>query len=108
MRRRIVKELQHERVAFERLLHDAALHAYAPAMDEPHFAEPRYVRLRHILLDDRGDVARCESVEVQRAFDGNLKGLALSGVEGVLILHFVSSGGRGVSRVRPTACRNGR
>lgn len=93
MRRGIVKKLQHERVAFEDVLHDAALDAYAPAVDEPYFAEPRGVRFRHIVFDDRGDVARCEGVEVQRAFDGNLNGLALSRIKGVLILHLVRVSG---------------
>lgn len=64
MRRGIVRKLQHERMAFERLLHDGALDAYAAAVDEPHFAEPRCVRCRHIFLDDRWDVSRCERVEV--------------------------------------------
>lgn len=89
MRCGIVKNLHNERVPFKRLPHDGALNACSASVDESQFPESRCMRFRHILLDDRWDVGRCERVEVQRRFDGDSKGLVVTGVEGVLILHFV-------------------
>jgi hypothetical protein len=87
MRRLIVKKLQHERVPLQRLLHDAALHSRAPAVNQANVAQPGGVCFIQVLFDDRRDVARCEGVQVEGPFDGNPQRLALSGAEGVLILH---------------------
>lgn len=92
MRRRIVKKLQHERVTFQRLLHDAALYADAAAVDEAHFAESCRMRFVHVVLDDRWNVSRGERVQVERVFDGDPERSVLRGVEGVLILHFAWPG----------------
>lgn len=81
---RIVPKLQHERVPLERLLHDAPLNAAAAAMDEANLRQPSLVRLVDVLFDHRRDVARCESVEVETAFDGY--------PDRVLILHRYRAG----------------
>jgi hypothetical protein len=87
MRRWIVKKFHYERVPFERLLHDAPLHSCPPAMDEPYLAQAGGVGFIQVLFDDRRDVARREGVEVEGSFDGDPQRPALSGAEGVLILH---------------------
>ena len=87
MRRLIVKKLQHERVPFECLLHDAPLDAGSAAVNKPHLAHSRRVCFIHILFDDGGDVARREGMEIEGAFDGNAERLTLIGAGGVLILH---------------------
>ena len=87
MRRRIVKKLQHERVPFQGLLHDAALHPCPAAMDEPHLMQAGGVSLVQVLFDDGRDVAGRKGVKVEVPFDRNPKRPALSGAEGVLILH---------------------
>ena len=87
VRRGVVEKLQHQRMPLEGLLDDPALDAGAPSMDEPHVAEARRVCFIQILFDDGGDVARGEGVQIEDTFDGNPQGPALSGVEGVLILH---------------------
>ena len=79
MRRRIVKKFQHKWVPFERLLDDAALHPQPAAMDESDLAESCRVRFVDVLFDNRRDVRRRKSVEVEGALDGD--------VERVLILH---------------------
>jgi hypothetical protein len=79
MRGRIVKKFQHERVAVERLLHDATLDDCPSAMDEPYLAQSGGVRFDEVLFDDGRDVSRGEGVEVEDAVDGD--------VEWVLILH---------------------
>lgn len=88
MRCRIVEKLQHEGVPLEGLLHDATLHAHSAAMNDPHFTKSCRMRLVDVLFDDRGDIARREGMQVELAFNGDSQRLALSGVEGVLILHF--------------------
>ena len=87
MRRSVIEKLQHQGMPFERLLDDAALDAHPPAMDEPHVAQAGGVCFIQVLFDDGGDVARGEGVKIEDTFDGDLQGPALSGVEGVLILH---------------------
>ena len=79
MRGRIVKKFDDTGMAFERLLHDAALYPRSTAMHETHFAQSSGMCLVEVLFDDRGDVARSERVEVELAFDGN--------PQRVLILH---------------------
>ena len=64
-----VPELQHEGMAFECLLDDAALDALAAAMDQSDFAQASLVCGADILLNDRLDVARIEGVEIERRFD---------------------------------------
>ena len=69
MRLRGVPELLDERVAFERLLDDAALDPLAAAVNETYLAEASLVGGADVLFDDRFDVARREGVEVEYAFD---------------------------------------
>ncbi len=59
-------------MAIERRLHDAALHAASAAVDEPHFVEAGGGRGRHVLVDDRRDVARRERVKIEFSLDGNV------------------------------------
>ena len=65
----VVPEFQHERMAFERLLHDAALHTGAPPVNEAHLAESGPGGGGHIFLDDRLHVTRQEGVKIERGFD---------------------------------------
>ena len=65
MRRGVIPELQHQRMPFERRLDDAALHAAAPAVHQTHLCQSRRHRRRHVLVDDRRDIARREAVEVE-------------------------------------------
>ena len=58
-------------MAFEHLLHDAALHALPAAVNEPHLAQAGGVCLVEVLFDDGGDVAGREGVQIEAAFDGN-------------------------------------
>ena len=46
VRSRVVLEAVDQRMAFERLLHDAALDADPAAMDQSHFRQTRRVALR--------------------------------------------------------------
>ena len=54
-------------------LHDAALHAGAASVDKPHFLQARLSGGVDVLLDDGGNIAGVERVEVELPFDGNLK-----------------------------------
>jgi hypothetical protein len=56
----------------ERLLHDAALHAFAAPVNQTDLAKTRGVRRGDVLVDDRWDVTREERVEVDRGLDGDL------------------------------------
>ena len=87
MRCGVIEKLQHQGMPLEGLLDDAALDAHAPAMDEPHVAKASGMRFSQILFDDRRDVPRGEGVKIEDAVDRNPQGRALSGIEGVLILH---------------------
>ena len=87
MRHLIVKKLQHERVSLQGLLDDASLDSCPPAVNQPHLPQACGVCFIQILFYDRGDVARREGVKVEGALDGNSQRPALSGAEGVLILH---------------------
>jgi hypothetical protein len=69
MRFGCVPEFRDERVPIERLLHDAALHAAPAAVDEANLAQARRVRGVHVLVHNGFDVAGCEGVQIQRAFD---------------------------------------
>ena len=66
-----VPELLDERMAVERLLHDAALHAPASSVDQPHLAETPFPRGGHVFVDDGRDVCGGEGVEVESVFDRN-------------------------------------
>ncbi len=66
-------------MAFQGLLHDAALHPCPAAMDEPHLPQAGRVSLVEVLFDDGRDVAGCKGVKVEVSFDRNPKR--------VLILH---------------------
>lgn len=66
-----VPELLDERVAFERLLDDAALDPLAAAVNQAYLAEAGFVGGADVLIDDRFDVAGLEGVEIEDAFDRN-------------------------------------
>jgi len=66
-----VPELLDERVAFERLLDDAALDPLAAAVNETYLAETRLVGGADVLVDDRPDIPGREGVEIEGVFDGN-------------------------------------
>jgi hypothetical protein len=71
MRLGSIPEFDDERMAIERLLHDASLHALAASVNQTDLGEAGLVRSRHVLVDDRRDVARRERVEVEALFDRN-------------------------------------
>ena len=83
MRRRIVKKLQHERMAFQGLLHDAALHPCPAAMDEPYLMQAGGVSLVHVFFDDGRDVAGRKGVKVEVPFDRNPKRVLILHSQGV-------------------------
>jgi len=60
-----VVELDDQGVTFERGLHDPALDPFAAAVNEPDLPQACVVRSRHVLLDNRADIARVERVKVQ-------------------------------------------
>jgi hypothetical protein len=66
-----IPELCHERMPIEGLLDDAALNPFSAAVDQAHLAETGFVRRVDVLLDYRLDVARRESMEIDRGFDWN-------------------------------------
>ena len=73
MGRRVIKKLEHQGMPFECLLHDAALHTRAAPVDEPHLAQADGMCLVEVLFDNRRNVARRESVKVERAVYGQSK-----------------------------------
>ena len=71
MRGRIVPELDHARMAFERGLDDATLHAASASVYDSYFAKACRSRSLDVLGDEGGDVARRERVKIDLVFDGN-------------------------------------
>jgi hypothetical protein len=61
-------------MAFERLLDDATLDAFAAAVNQANLAEPSLVRRVHVLFDDRLDIAWLEGVQIERPFNRDLVG----------------------------------
>jgi len=59
-------------MAIERRLDDAALNAPAASMNDAHFGEAGGHGRVDIVGDDRGNVARCERVQVDLALDRKL------------------------------------
>ena len=59
----------------ERGLDDAALHALAAAVNQPHLSQPSFVRGADVFVDDGGDVAGGERVQIDGIFDGDLVGI---------------------------------
>jgi hypothetical protein len=68
-----VPELRHQRVVLECLLDDAALNAFAAAVNQPHLAKAGFVRGGDVLGDDGCDIARRKGMEVERGFYRNLQ-----------------------------------
>lgn len=71
MRCGIVKKFHHQRMAIERLLHDAALDPGAAAVHQPYFFEAGGMRFLHVVIDHVPNVTRRECVKIECAFDGN-------------------------------------
>ena len=65
-----VPEFDNQRMPLEHLLHDAALDAFAAAVNQAHLTEAELVRGVDVLLDDRRDVTRREGMQVDMVFDG--------------------------------------
>ena len=66
-----IPELLDQWVALQRLLDHAALDALPAPVNETYFAEPGLVGRADVLVDDRGDVAGREGVEIDEVFDRN-------------------------------------
>ena len=56
-------------MAGQQRANDRSLNADPPPMDQPHFTEPALAGGGEVLPDDRGDVARRESMKVERILD---------------------------------------
>jgi hypothetical protein len=69
MRCGIVVERRDERMSIESRLHPAALDSRPAAVNQPHFPQTGCVGRLDVLLDDGGDVARVERVQVERVLD---------------------------------------
>lgn len=63
------------------LLHLLALDAFAPPVNQSHFVEATLLSLEQVLVNDAGDVARREKMQVDRSLDRHL-------MDGVRIGHF--------------------
>ena len=59
-------------------LDDLPLHSDAPTVDQSDFVEPSRERRFEVLVDDGGNVARGERVEIQRIVDRDADGLVYS------------------------------
>src|SRR5207249_7620528 len=59
-------------------LDDLSLNADAAAVDQPDLAEPPRGSRLEVLVDDRGDIARRERMEIQRILDRDADGLVYS------------------------------
>jgi len=82
MRVRVVPELDHERMALEEGLHDAALHSSAASVNQADFRQTRLLRRVQVLVDEGWDIGRRERVQVELAGDGN--------VDRVGVFHFAT------------------
>jgi hypothetical protein len=58
-------------MTLEHLMHDAALHAFAAAVNQANLSQFRVVRLPDVFLDDRSHVAGSECVQIQGPVDWN-------------------------------------
>ena len=84
MRRRIVKKLHHERMAFEQPVCTMPRCTPCPAaMDEPDLMQPGGVSLVQVLFDDGRDVAGRKGVKVEVPFDRNPKRVLILHSQGV-------------------------
>ena len=61
-------------VPLQRLLNDASLNAFAAAVNQPDLTQTRVIGRVDVLLDDRGDVAGREGVQVEVVFDRDTVG----------------------------------
>ena len=59
-------------------LDDLPLHADTATVDQSDFAEPSGERRFEVLVDDGGNVARGERMEIERVLDRNANGLVYS------------------------------
>jgi len=66
-----IPEFDDERMAFERLLDDAALDTAAAAVNEANLAKAAFPGRGDVFLDDRFDVARIEGVEIENPLNRN-------------------------------------
>ena len=63
-----VPEFDHQRVSFERLLHDAPLNPFAPSVNEPYLTETGVVGGVHVFFDNGLDLAGRKRMKVERVF----------------------------------------
>jgi hypothetical protein len=59
----------------QRRLHDPALHAFASPVNQAHFTQSSFMRRADVFVDDGGDVAGGEGVEIELRFDRDLMGV---------------------------------
>jgi hypothetical protein len=70
MRFRRIAERRHQRVIPQDLVDPRPLHPNPPSVNEPDLRQANLVRRANVLVDDRRNIARRESVQVDRLFDG--------------------------------------
>jgi hypothetical protein len=75
VRSEVVPKLDDAWMAIESGLYDAALNAASAAVDEPNLSKARIGSRVDVFLDDRGDIARRERVEIDFGLDGDSDGL---------------------------------
>ena len=63
-----VPEFSHQRVSFERLLHDAPLNPFASSVNEPYLTETGVVCGVHVFFDNGLDLAGRKRMKVERVF----------------------------------------
>jgi hypothetical protein len=71
----VVEELDDESMAVQNLLHHPALDALASTVDQADFPQARQVRGADVFVNDRGDVCRSESVQIEAVLDWNGHGV---------------------------------
>lgn len=77
MRRAVVPELGDERMLVERALDDAALDAAAAAVHEAQAPEARGMRGANVFVDNVGNVARGEGVQIELGLDWDAVGISV-------------------------------
>ncbi len=58
----------------EHTLHDPPLHALSSSVNQAHFAQSSFMCRADVLVDDRGDVAGMEGVQIECVFDRDVMG----------------------------------
>lgn len=77
----------HQRVLFQRRLHDAPLHSLAAPVNDPHLPQPLLVALPDVLLHNARNVPGRERVQVDVVLDGEDDGVFVGRGVVVVFVH---------------------